>query len=135
MSQRIYVAGHQGMVGSSILRSLQLRKEVEVITRSRAELDLCEGSAVDQFFASEKPEVVIMAAARVGGIHANDTYSAEFIYENLAIAMNVTHAAWSLDMTKHEVFEGHEKSHVLQYLGQRGGLGVLSRHRPMGMRC
>ncbi|MBG30743.1 MAG: GDP-fucose synthetase [Opitutae bacterium] len=94
MSQRIYVAGHQGMVGSSVLRNLQFSKEVEIITRSRAELDLCEGSAVDQFFASEKPDVVIMAAARVGGIHANDTYSAEFIYENLAISMNVTHAAW-----------------------------------------
>ncbi|MFP6900291.1 MAG: GDP-L-fucose synthase [Opitutales bacterium] len=94
MSERIFVAGHRGMVGSAVLRHLQLEKQVEVITRSRAELDLCDGSAVAGFFAEEKPDAVVMAAARVGGIHANDTYSGEFIYENLAISLNATHAAW-----------------------------------------
>lgn len=82
------------MVGSSILRRLDGEAGVEVLARTRTELNLCHGSAVDEFFAREKPDVVVMAAARVGGIHANDTYSAEFIYENLAISMNVTHAAW-----------------------------------------
>ena len=94
MSERIFVAGHRGMVGSAILRRLDDEARFEVITRARAELDLCDGSAVNEFFAQEKPDVVVMAAARVGGIHANDTYSAEFIYENLAISLNVTHAAW-----------------------------------------
>ena len=94
MSERIYVAGHLGMVGSAVSRHLRLEPEVEVITRSRAELDLCDGSAVNEFFAREKPDAVVMAAARVGGIHANDAYSGEFIYENLAISLNVTHAAW-----------------------------------------
>ena len=94
MSERIYVAGHQGMVGSAVSRHLRLKPEVEVITRTRAELDLCDGSAVNEFFAREIPDLVVMAAARVGGIHANDAYSGEFIYENLAISLNVTHAAW-----------------------------------------
>jgi len=94
MSERIYVAGHQGMVGSAVSRHLQLEPETEVITRTRAELDLCDGSAVNEFFAREKPDLVVMAAARVGGIHANDAHSGEFIYENLAISLNVTHAAW-----------------------------------------
>ncbi|MGE4550481.1 MAG: NAD-dependent epimerase/dehydratase family protein, partial [Opitutales bacterium] len=94
MSKRIFVAGHRGMVGSAILRRLDGEAGVEVLARTRTELNLCDGSAVDEFFAREKPDVVVMAAARVGGIHANDTYSAEFIYENLAISMNVTHAAW-----------------------------------------
>ena len=94
MSERIYVAGHQGMVGSAVSRHLRLEPETEVITRTRAELDLCDGSAVNEFFAREKPNLVVMAAARVGGIHANDAYSGEFIYENLAISLNVTHAAW-----------------------------------------
>ena len=94
MSERIFVAGHRGMVGSAILRRLDDEARFEVITRARSELDLCNGSAVNEFFAQEKPDVVVMAAARVGGIHANDAYSAEFIYENLAISMNLTHAAW-----------------------------------------
>ena len=94
MSERIYVAGHQGMVGSAVSRHLRLKPETEVITRTRAELDLCDGLAVNEFFAREKPNLVVMAAARVGGIHANDAYSGEFIYENLAISLNVTHAAW-----------------------------------------
>ncbi len=94
MSERIFVAGHRGMVGSAVLRRLQDESNVEVVVRTRTELNLCDGNAVDAFFAEEKPEVVVMSAARVGGIHANDTYSGEFIYENLAISLNVTHAAW-----------------------------------------
>ena len=82
------------MVGSAICRVLAVDQEIELIVRSRAELDLCDGSAVDEFFAKEKPDTVVMAAARVGGIHANDFYSGEFIYENLALSLNVTHAAW-----------------------------------------
>ena len=94
MSDRIFVAGHRGMVGSAVMRRLEREQGVEVITCSRTELDLCDASAVDEFLGREKPDIVLMAAARVGGIHANDTYSGEFIYENLAISLNVTHAAW-----------------------------------------
>ncbi len=94
MSERIFVAGHRGMVGSAVMRRLESERDFEVISCSRSELDLCDASAVDEFFGRETPDVVLMAAARVGGIHANDTYSGEFIYENLAISLNVTHAAW-----------------------------------------
>ncbi len=93
-STRIYVAGHRGMVGSAIVRALQARGFKNLILRTRQELDLCEGAAVRSFFAEEKPEVVVVAAARVGGIHANNTYPAEFIHENLASAHNVIHEAW-----------------------------------------
>ena len=89
---RVYVAGHRGMVGGAILRRLQARG-VQVITRTHAELDLTDQAAVRGFFQDERPDVVIMAAAKVGGIHANDTYPAEFIYENLMIQANVIHQA------------------------------------------
>ena len=89
---RIYVAGHRGMVGGAILRRLQARG-VETITRTHAELDLTDQAAVRGFFRDERPDVVILAAAKVGGIHANDTYPAEFIYENLMIQANVIHQA------------------------------------------
>ena len=88
-STRIYVAGHRGMVGSAIVRALHARGFENLILRTRQELDLCEGAAVRSFFAAEKPEVVVVAAARVGGIHANNTYPAEFSHENLASAHNV----------------------------------------------
>jgi len=94
-STRIYVAGHRGMVGSAIVRALQNRGFGNLILRTHKELDLCEGAAVRSFFAEEKPEVVVVAAARVGGIHANATYPAEFIHENLASAHNVIHEAWT----------------------------------------
>lgn len=91
--RRIYVAGHRGMVGSAIVRQLQARGCSQILTRSHAELDLTDQSAVNRFFATERPEVVYLAAAKVGGIHANDTYPAEFIYENLMLQANVIHAA------------------------------------------
>lgn len=94
---KVFVAGHRGMVGGAILRRLQARRDagaaLEIVTRSRAELDLTDQGAVHGFMAAEKPDVVILAAAKVGGIHANDTYPAEFIRDNLMIAANVIHAA------------------------------------------
>ena len=96
-STRIFVAGHRGMVGSAIVRALRSRGFENLILRTRQELDLCEGSAVRSFFDAEKPEVVLVAAARVGGIHANNTYPAEFLHENLASAHNIIHEAWKHD--------------------------------------
>lgn len=89
---RIFVAGHLGMVGSAIAHLLRARG-ADVIARTRAELDLTDQAAVAAFFAAERPEAVIMAAAKVGGIHANNTYQADFIYENLMIESNVIHQA------------------------------------------
>ena len=91
---RIYVAGHRGMVGGAIARKLRERG-AEVITRTHAELDLTDQAAVRAFFASEKPDGVVLAAAKVGGIHANNTYPADFIYENLMIEANVVHQAYA----------------------------------------
>ncbi len=91
---RIYVAGHRGMVGGAISRKLRERG-VEVITRTHAELDLTDQAAVRAFFASEKPDGVVLAAAKVGGIYANNTYPADFIYENLMIEANVIHQAYA----------------------------------------
>jgi GDP-L-fucose synthase len=91
---RVYVAGHRGMVGGAISRKLRERG-AEVITRTHAELDLTDQAAVRAFFASEKLDGVVLAAAKVGGIHANNTYPADFIYENLMIEANVVHQAYS----------------------------------------
>jgi len=91
---RIFVAGHRGMVGSAIARALRARGNVEIITRTHAELDLCDQQQVRAFFATQRIDQVYLAAARVGGIHANNTFPAEFIQQNLAIATNVIHAAW-----------------------------------------
>lgn len=93
-SAKIYVAGHRGLAGSAIVRALQGHGFTNLILRARSELDLCSQSAVDTFFSSEKPDYVFLAAAKVGGIHANDAYPAEFIRDNLAIQTNVIHAAW-----------------------------------------
>lgn len=90
----IFLAGHRGMVGSAIYRQLQAQNYVNIITRSRDELDLVDQAAVRQFFENEKIDAVILAAARVGGIQANDTYRAEFIFENLMIQTNVIHEAY-----------------------------------------
>lgn len=91
---RIYVAGHRGMVGSAIARALERRGGYEIVARTHAELDLIEQQPVRDFFGRERPEMVVMAAAKVGGIHANDSYPAEFIYENLMVQANVVHEAW-----------------------------------------
>ena len=91
--QRIFVAGHKGMVGSALVRQLENNANVELITRSRAELNLLDQAAVQAFFKQENIEQVYLAAAKVGGIHANNTYPAEFIYENLMIEANIIHAA------------------------------------------
>ena len=98
--KKIFVAGHRGMVGSAICRQLQKQADVEIITRTRDELDLCDQPAVHAFMQSEKPDEIILAAAKVGGIHANNTYPAEFIYQNLQIQNNVIHAAHVSDVQK-----------------------------------
>ena len=98
--KKIFVAGHRGMVGSAICRQLEKKSDVEIITCNREELDLCDQRAVHQFMKSEKPDEVILAAAKVGGIHANNTYPAEFIYQNLQIQSNVIHAAHINDVQK-----------------------------------
>lgn len=91
---RIYVAGHRGMVGSAIVRNLQLRGYTNLVLRTSVELDLRNQEAVRVFFEAEKPEYVFLAAARVGGILANDKFRAEFIYENLMIEANVIHSSY-----------------------------------------
>ncbi|OOE56167.1 GDP-fucose synthetase [Salinivibrio sp. ML323] len=93
MKTRIFVAGHNGMVGSAIVRQLMQRDNVEVVTRSRQELDLLDQAAVNAFFATANIDQVYLAAAKVGGIHANNTYPADFIYENLMMECNIIHAA------------------------------------------
>ncbi len=90
---KYYIAGHRGMVGGAILRRVQSLPNADVVTRAHAELDLTDQAAVAAFMAAEKPDVVILAAAKVGGIHANNTYPADFIYENLMIQSNVIHQA------------------------------------------
>ena len=91
---KVYVAGHRGMVGSALVRRLAAEKGVSVVVRGRSELDLTDARAVEAFYRAEKPDVAIIAAAKVGGIHANNTYPAEFLYENLAIAANAVHGAF-----------------------------------------
>jgi len=94
-TEKIYIAGHRGMVGSAIVRTLVAQgvHQAQIVTRSHAELDLTDQCAVQEFFASERPSQVYLAAAKVGGIHANNTYPAEFIYQNLMLQANVIHAA------------------------------------------
>lgn len=91
---RIHVAGHRGLVGSAIVRRLETEGGHQLLLPSRAQLDLTDQAAVDAFYKSERPEYVFLAAAKVGGIHANATYPAEFIRDNLAIQTNVIHSAW-----------------------------------------
>lgn len=93
-NSRIYIAGHRGMVGSAIFRALEARGFRNIITRTSSELDLRNQASVERFFAEEKPEYVFLAAAKVGGIHANNVYRADFIYENMMIQNNVIHQSY-----------------------------------------
>lgn len=97
---RIFVAGHRGMVGSALVRRLQAEGYTEILTRTHAELDLLDQAAVQRFFSSQRVDVVLLAAARVGGILANATQPADFIYQNLAIETNVIHAAYQAGVTR-----------------------------------
>ena len=97
---KIYIAGHRGMVGSAILRRLQARGHATLITRTSAEMDLTDQQAVKSFMQAERPDIVILDAAKVGGIHANNTLPAQFIYENLMIECNVIHQAHAAGVTR-----------------------------------
>jgi GDP-L-fucose synthase len=90
---KLYIAGHQGMVGSALVRRFQNEPGVNLVSRTRREVELTNQSQVDAFFASERPDVAIIAAAKVGGIHANNTYPGEFLYDNMMVAANAVHAA------------------------------------------
>jgi GDP-L-fucose synthase len=91
---KLFIAGHAGMVGSALVRRFSSEPGVQLVLRTRKELDLTSQNAMDAFFAAEKPDIAIIAAAKVGGIHANNTYPAEFLFENLAIAANSIHGAY-----------------------------------------
>jgi GDP-L-fucose synthase len=97
---RIYVAGHRGLVGSAIVRNLEAKGYTNVLKRTHTELDLTDAAATEAFFAAEKPEYVFLAAAKVGGIVANNSYPAEFIRDNLVIQINVIHSAWKHGVTR-----------------------------------
>ena len=97
---KVYVAGHRGMVGSAIVRALEAAGFGNIVTRTSAELDLRDQAAVNALFADEKPDYVFLAAARVGGILANDSYPADFIYDNLVIETNIIHAAYAQQVKK-----------------------------------
>jgi GDP-L-fucose synthase len=99
-NSKIYVAGHRGMVGSAIVRKLQSEGFGNLLVTGKAELDLRDGAAVKEYFAKQKPEYVFLAAAKVGGIHANNIYRAEFLYDNLMIEANIIHTAWQSGVTK-----------------------------------
>jgi len=94
LNQKIYVAGHRGMVGSAIVRNLRAKGYTNIVARTHAELDLTNQAAVQAFFEQEKPDQVYLAAAKVGGIHANNTFPAQFIYDNLMVQNNVIHQAF-----------------------------------------
>ena len=104
-ADKIYLAGHRGLVGSALRRRLEALGCTNILTRTHAELDLTRQDRVEAFFAAEKPDYVFLAAARVGGIHANNAYPAEFIRDNLAIQTNIIHAAW-LNGVKRLLFLG-----------------------------
>jgi len=100
LNQKIYVAGHRGMVGSAIVRTLQSQGFTNIVTRAHAQLDLTNQAQVKTFFEQEKPDQVYLAAAKVGGIYANNTFPAEFIYQNLMMEANVIHQAFEVGVKK-----------------------------------
>src|SRR3954464_677542 len=100
LNDKIYIAGHRGMVGGAIKRRLEILGYTNIVTRSSGELDLRNQADVGNFFASEQPDYVFLAAAKVGGIYANNTYRAEFLYENLMIEANIIHASWKHGVKK-----------------------------------
>lgn len=100
LNDKIYIAGHRGMVGGAISRRLKTLGYENLLTRGSAELDLRSQADVNEFFAKEKPDYVFLAAAKVGGIHANNTYRAEFLYDNLMMETNIIHAAWKHGVKK-----------------------------------
>ena len=104
---KIFVAGHRGMVGSAIVRKLQKAGFMNLIVRTSSELDLRESKAVTDFFQKEKPQYVFLAAAKVGGIVANNTYRAEFLYDNLMIQTNVIHEAYRAGVKNYCFSEAH----------------------------
>lgn len=97
---KIYIAGHRGMVGSAIVRQLEALGYTNIVTRTHAKLELASQAAVNAFFEAEKPQYVFMAAAKVGGIHANNTYRGEFIYQNMMVQSNVIHAAYENNLER-----------------------------------
>ncbi|MBK8091109.1 MAG: GDP-L-fucose synthase [Verrucomicrobiaceae bacterium] len=97
---KLFISGHQGMVGAALVRRYQQEPGVEIITRSRSELDLGDQAAVHRFYAETRPDAAIIAAGKVGGIHANSTYPAEFLQQNLAIATNCIHGAWKAGVSR-----------------------------------
>lgn len=99
-TSKIFVAGHRGMVGSAILRRLELEGYTNILYKSKKELNLLDATAVEELFEREKPEYVFLAAAKVGGIHANNTYPGEFIFENLTIQSNIIHQAYRFNVKK-----------------------------------
>jgi len=105
LNAKLYIAGHRGLVGSALIRNLRAKGYENFVTRTHAELDLTSQAAVEAFFEHEKPDYVFLAAAKVGGIHANNTYPAEFIRDNLAIQTNIIHAAY-LNKVKRLMFLG-----------------------------
>jgi len=100
LDSKIYIAGHRGLVGTALMRTLRAKGYSNFLTRTHAELDLTDQAAVAAFFAAEKPDYVFLAAAKVGGIHANNSYPAEFIRDNLAIQTNIIHAAYKNDVKR-----------------------------------
>lgn len=98
--KKIFIAGHRGMVGSALVREAEKQGGFEVLTTTRSELDLCDQSAVFKYLEDQKPDIVVIAAAKVGGIHANSTYPADFIYENLAIASNLVEGSRRADVPR-----------------------------------
>ena len=100
LTDKIYVAGHRGLVGSAIVRRLQKQGYDNIVSRTHAELDLTCQADVNAWFKQEKPDYVVLAAAKVGGIHANNSQRAEFIYQNLAMEANIIHAAWQNGVTR-----------------------------------